>query len=368
MSLWDKIKGEFIDIIQWTDDSQDTMVYRFERYGNQIKMGAQLTVRESQAAVFVNEGQIADVFTPGMYTLETQNMPILSTLKGWKYGFNSPFVAEVYFVNTKRFTNLKWGTLNPLMMRDPDFGIVRVRAFGTYEMRVIDPATFIREIVGTDGQFTTDEIANQIRNHIVSNFATTIGEAKIPVLDLVGQYQNMGQMLTEKIAPHLAQYGIELTAMLIENISVPPEVEEAIDKRSSMGAVGNMQAYTQYQTATAIGDAANNPGLAGGTMAMGAGFAMPHKRGQAMAPPRVQQQAAPASPPPVPQEVAFFVAVDGQQAGPFTLAALKQQASERALTPESLVWKAGMAGWTAADQVPELSALFAAVPPPLPPQ
>ncbi|MBX7134714.1 MAG: SPFH domain-containing protein [Fimbriimonadaceae bacterium] len=367
MSLWDKIKGEFIDIIQWTDDSQDTMVYRFERYGNQIKYGAQLTVRESQAAVFVNEGQIADVYRPGMYTLETQNMPILSTLKGWKYGFNSPFVAEVYFVNTKRFTNLKWGTMNPLMMRDPDFGMVRVRAFGTYEMRVIDPAAFLREIVGTDGSFTTDEISEQIRNHIVSNFATTIGEAKIPVLDLVAQYQTMGKMLTDKIAPHLAQYGIELTAMLIENISLPPEVEEAIDKRSSMGAVGNLQAYTQFQTANAIEDAANNPGMAGGTMAMGAGFAMANQMSQSMAPPQQQAQPA-AAPPPVPQEVAFFVAVNGQQTGPFPISALKQQAAARTLTPESLVWKAGMAQWLAAGQVPELASVFGDVPPPLPPQ
>jgi membrane protease subunit (stomatin/prohibitin family) len=364
MGLWDKIKGEFIDIIQWTDDSQDTMVYRFERYGNQIKMGAALTVRESQAAVFVNEGQIADVFKPGMYELQTQNMPVLSTLKGWKFGFNSPFVAEVYFVNTKRFTNLKWGTMNPLMMRDPDFGMVRVRAFGTYEMRVIDPATFIREIVGTDGQFTTDEISEQIRNHIVSNFASTIGEAKIPVLDLVAQYQTMGKMLTDKIAPALAQYGIELTAMLIENISLPPEVEEAIDKRSSMGAVGNLQAYTQFQTANAIEDAANNPGMAGGTMAMGAGFAMANQMGQSMAPPQQQVQ----TPPPVPQEVAFFVAVNGQQTGPFTISALKQQAVARTFTAETLVWKAGMQGWVAAGQTPELATVFADVPPPLPPQ
>src|SRR4051794_40615800 len=157
MSLWDKIKGEFIDIVQWTDDSQDTMVYRFERYGNQIKNGAQLTVRESQVAVFVNEGQFADVFQPGMYTLTTENMPIMSTLKGWKYGFNSPFVAEVYFVNTKRFTDLKWGTMNPIMMRDPDFGIVRVRAFGSYVIQVKDAEMFLKKVVGTDGQFTADQ-------------------------------------------------------------------------------------------------------------------------------------------------------------------------------------------------------------------
>ncbi|HRF59422.1 MAG TPA: SPFH domain-containing protein, partial [Fimbriimonadaceae bacterium] len=281
MSLWEKIKGEFIDIIQWTDDTQDTMVYRFERYGNQIKMGAQLTVRESQAAVFVNEGQIADVFPPGMYTLETQNMPILSTLKGWKYGFNSPFVAEVYFVNTKRFTNQKWGTMNPLMMRDPDFGMVRVRAFGTYEMRVKDPALFLKEIVGTDGEFTTDEVNEQIRNVIVSNFSTVLAQMQVPVLDLVAQYQTMGKALVEQIGPHLAGYGIELSGMFIENVSVPPEVEAAIDKRSSMGAVGNLGAYTQFQMANALEDAAQNPsGMGAGGMAMGMGMGMAQQMSQ----------------------------------------------------------------------------------------
>ena len=146
MGIFDKLRGEFIDIIEWTDDTQDTIVYRFERHNNEIKSGAKLTVRESQVAVFVNEGQIADVFTPGMYTLTTENLPILSTLKGWKYGFNSPFKAEVYFVNTKRFTDLKWGTANPIMMRDADFGVVRVRAFGSYAMRVSDAARFLKEL------------------------------------------------------------------------------------------------------------------------------------------------------------------------------------------------------------------------------
>jgi membrane protease subunit (stomatin/prohibitin family) len=154
MGLWDKLRGELIDIIEWLDPSNDTMVYRFERRGNEIKYGAKLTVREGQAAVFVNEGQIADVFPPGMYTLETSNLPIVSTLQGWKYGFESPFKAEVYFCSTRRFTDLKWGTKNPVMLRDPEFGPIRLRAFGAYAMRVSDPGTFIKEIVGTDGHFT----------------------------------------------------------------------------------------------------------------------------------------------------------------------------------------------------------------------
>jgi membrane protease subunit (stomatin/prohibitin family) len=368
MGIWDKLKGEFIDIIQWLDDSQDTIVYRFERYGNQIKMGAKLTVRESQAAVFVNEGQIADVFEPGMYTLETQNMPIMSTLKGWAYGFNSPFLAEVCFVNTKRFTNQKWGTMNPLMMRDPDFGIVRVRAFGNYEFRIKDPGLFIKEIVGTDGTFTTDEVNEQLRNIIVSHFATVLAEMNIPVLDLVAQYQNLGQGLVAKIQPLMDRYGIELSTMLIENISVPPEVEAAIDKRSSMGAVGNLQAYTQFQIANSMEKAAENPGgMAAGGMGMGMGMMMAGQMGNAMNQPTPQAGAAPA-PPPVPAEVSFHVAVNGQQTGPYPISALSGMVSGGQITRETLVWKAGMANWAAAESVAELASIFGQVPPPLPPQ
>ena len=221
MGLWDKLTGEFVDIIEWTDDSQDTMVWRFERHGNEIKYGAQLTVRESQVAVFVNEGQIADVFFPGRYVLETQNIPILSTLQGWKHGFESPFKAEVYFVNTRRFTDLKWGTKNPVMMRDPEFGPVRLRAFGTYEIRVADSGAFLREIVGTDGHFTTDEVTDQLRNLIVSRFSQEVGGSGIPVLDLAGNYDQLSTFVTNKIAPDFGQYGLELTKLLVENVSLP---------------------------------------------------------------------------------------------------------------------------------------------------
>lgn len=363
MSLWEKIKGEFIDIIQWTDDTQDTMVYRFERYGNQIKNGAQLTVRESQVAVFVNEGQIADVFTPGMYTLTTENMPIMSTLKGWKYGFNSPFVAEVYFVNTKRFTDLKWGTMNPIMMRDQDFGIVRVRAFGSYTISVKDASLFMKNVVGTDGEFTKDEIVGQIRNVIVSRFSDVIGNAKIPVLDLAGKYGEMGNFLVEQVQPSVDEYGLQLHQMLIENISLPPEVEEAIDKRSSMGAVGNLDNYMKYQAAQGIGQGG---GTMGDMMGAGMGMVMATQMAQQMA--GQNPAAGAAAPPPIPTEVAYFVAVNGAQTGPFPLSQLTQQAAGGQFTKDSMVWKAGMAAWTAAGQVAELESVFGAVPPPLPPQ
>ena len=364
MSLWDKVRGEFIDIVQWIDTSSDTMVYRFERYNNQIKYGAQLTVREGQSAVFVNEGQLADVFQPGMYSLETKNLPILSTLQGWKYGFNSPFMAEVYFCSTRQFTDLKWGTLNPIMMRDVEFGPIRLRAFGTYVVRVKDPAALIREIVGTDGHFKVEEIVNQLRDLIVSRFAEILGESKIPVLDLAANYSELGSFLTQRIGPEFMSYGIELTKMLVENISLPPAVEEALDKRTSMGIVGNLAAYTQFNIANSIPDAAKNPG---GLAAAGAGLGM----GVAMAGPIAQamsgQQPPAAVPPPIPGAAAYFLAVGGQRTGPFEMQALASQAAAGTLTAQTLVWTQGMAQWTPAGQVPALAQIFAGMPPPLPP-
>ncbi len=365
MGLWDKIRGEFIDIIEWTDPSNDTMVCRFERHGNEIKMGAQLTVREGQVAIFIDNGQLADVYEPGMYTLETDNMPILSTLKGWKYGFSSPFKAEVYFVSTRRFTDLKWGTKHPITLRDAEFGPVRLRAFGTYVIKVNDAAQFIREIVGTDGHFTKDEITDQLRNLIVSRFADIIGESKIPVLDLAANYDELGGFVTKKIHDDFTNYGLDVTKMLVENISLPEEVEKALDKRSSMGVIGNLQQYTQFQTANAMEEAAKNPGgMAAGGMGMGMGFAMANQMGQSMQGAQGQQ----ATPPPLPQATAFFVAINNQQAGPFDMNVLQQYVQSGQLTRETLVWKQGMAQWTQAGQVSELAQLFGATPPPLPPQ
>lgn len=365
MSLFDKIRGEFIDIIEWLDDTQDTIVYRFERHNNEIKYGAQLTVRESQAAVFVNEGQIADVYGPGRYELTTQNMPILTTLKGWKYGFNSPFKAEVYFINTKRFTDLKWGTMNPVMMRDADFGIVRVRAFGSYAMRVSDPAKFLKELAGTDWQFTTDEVSNHVRNQIVAKFSEAVAAAGVPVIDLAAKYSEVGEQIRAAFAPTMAEVGIEILNFLIENVSVPPEVEAAIDKRSSMGAVGNLGAYTQFQAATAMEKAAENPG---GLGAAGIGMGMASAMTQAMMQSQQQQpQPNAPAPPPIPAAPQFHVAIDGQQQGPFSLDQLGQMVGG-ALTADTLVWAAGLSTWTRAGDVDALKSLFASVPPPLPPQ
>jgi len=368
MGLLDKIRGEFIDIIEWTDSSGDTMVYRFDRHDNEIKMGAKLTVREGQTAVFINRGQLADVFKPGMYTLETDNMPILSTLMGWKHGFHSPFKAEVYFVSTRRFTDLKWGTKHPITLRDAEFGPVRLRAFGTYVIKVSNPGTFIKEIVGTDGHFTTDEITDQLRNLIISRFADIIGESKIPVLDMAANYDELGGFVTGKIKDDFANYGLDVTKMLVENISLPEAVEQALDKRSSMGVIGNLDQYTKFQTANAMEEAAKNPGgMAAGGMGMGMGFAMANQMGQSMTS-QPQQHPPAATPPPLPQTPQFHVAIDGQQSGPLDMPALRQHIQSGKLTRETLVWRQGMTGWTAAGQVEELANLFGAVPPPLPPQ
>jgi membrane protease subunit (stomatin/prohibitin family) len=369
MGLWDKIRGEFVDIIEWLDSSSDTMVYRFDRLGNEIKYGAKLTVRESQKAVFINEGSLADVFEPGMYTLETKNLPILSTLKGWKHGFESPFKAEVYFVNTKRFTDLKWGTKNPIICRDPEFGMVRLRMFGTYCMRVGDPAAFIREIVGTDGEFTKDEITDQLRNLIVSRASDAIAESKIPVLDLAANYDEMGEFINQRIHEEFGAYGLDVTKLLVENVSLPKAVEEALDKRTSMGVIGNLGAYTQFQAANAMEEAAKNPGgEASAGIGMGMGFAMANQMGQSLGKQTTQAPAPGAAPPPMPTQTMYHVGVGGQQQGPFDKNHLAGMVASGTLTPESLVWAQGMAQWGPASQVPDLAALFNAAPPPLPPQ
>lgn len=368
MGIWDKLKGELIDIIEWLDNTGDTMVHRFERHNNEIKNGAQLIVRESQAAVFVNEGVIADVFAPGRYELTTANLPILATLQGWKYGFNSPFKCEVYFVNTKRFTDLKWGTANPIMMRDQDFGLVRVRAFGTYTMRVSEPGTFLKEVAGTNWEFTTDNISNQLRNFIVTAFSDAVAEQKIPVIDLASQYEEMGGMLTEKIQPKFGEHGLELINLLVENVSVPPEVEAAIDSRSKMGAVGNLDAYMKLQAAEAMTKSAENPG--GGSMGaqIAGGMMMASQMQNMMTPGQGAAYTPPVgAPPPVPQ-TQIWVVLNGAQSGPHEAAAVQALIGSGQVTRDTLVWMNGMANWVAASEVPTVAALFGAVPPPLPPQ
>lgn len=364
--VFDFLKGEFIDVIDWTDDTRDTMVWRFERRGNAIKYGAKLTVREGQTAVFIHEGQLADVFSPGLYMLETNNMPVMTTLQHWDHGFNSPFKAEVYFLSTTRFNDLKWGTKNPIMCRDPEFGPVRIRAFGTYSMRISDAATFMKEIVGTDGEFTADEVSDQIRNIIAQEFSRVIAGSGIPVLDMAANTADLGKLVTTAIAPLVANYGLALPEFYIENISLPEEVEKALDKRTSVGIAGDLNKYMQFSAAEAMG----KPGSAGDAMTAGMGAAMGMAMAQNMGGPwgaaGAPQGAAAPPPPPPPTARQWHIAENGATKGPYAEADLAALIAGGSLTRATQVWSAGMDGWKPAGDT-DLARLFAQVPPPPPP-
>ncbi len=367
MGLFDKLKGELIDIIEWLDSTDDTMVYRFERRGNEIKNGAQLTVRESQVAVFINEGELADVFPPGRYQLTTQNLPILSTLKGWKHGFNSPFKAEVYFLNTKRFTNQKWGTPNVFYIRDADFGSVSLRAFGTYTMKITDPVKFIKEVAGTSGEFTTDEIKDEMRSMIITRFIDAIGESKLALLDFAQNYKDLSEFCQEKLGEEFQEYGLEITKFLISSISLPDELQKRLDEGTGMNMLGDMNKYSQMKGADAMSNAANNTGGSGGGMENMMGMAMMQQMMNQQQQQQNQQNQQGNNPPPPPPGSQYHVSVNGQQSGPFDLNSLKQLIAQNQITKETYVWKEGMPSWLAASQVPEVAALFGATPPPPPP-
>ena len=374
MGLMDRLRGELIDIVEWTDTSRDTLAWKFPRHQNEIKSGAKLVVREGQAAVFVDQGQLADVFDPGTYTLDTANLPIMSTIEGWKYGFESPFKAEVFFINTRRFPDQKWGTKNPIMLRDPEFGPTRLRAFGTYAFRVSDPATFLETIVGTSGDVDTGAITDQIRNILVARFTDVLGESKLAALDMAANVDELGGFVAEKMADDMDEYGIEVVNLLVENVSLPPAVEQALDQRTSMGVIGDLGAYTQYQTAQAITKAAENPGggAAAAGVGFGAGMAMANQMGAAMSggQPQPQQQtpasSGPSAPPPPPDAASFHVSKDGQSTGPFGLDALRQQARAGDLTRDSFVWSESLGEWKKAGGVDALRPVFDATPPPPP--
>jgi membrane protease subunit (stomatin/prohibitin family) len=376
MGILDFLTGEFIDVIHWVDDTRDTMVWRFEREGHAIKYGAKLTVREGQAAVFVNEGVIADVFTPGLYLLETNNMPVLTTLQHWDHGFRSPFKAEVYFVNTTRFTDQKWGTKNPIMMRDAEFGPLRLRAFGTYTMRVADPAKFMKEIVGTDGEFTADEIAFQIRSIVIQEFSRVVSTANIPALDMAANLGDFGKLVAKAIDPAVSAYGLSVPEFYVENVSLPEAVEAALDKRTSMGVVGDLNRYMQWNAAEALGQGGAAAATMGASVGAGIGMGLGAQTGAQIGmqgPWGAAPGAAPApvqTPPPPPVEKVWHIAANGQATGPFGRANLGRMVTDGSLTRDTLVWTAGQDGWKAAGEITELAQLFtiSPPPPPLPPQ
>ncbi len=369
MGFWDKVKGELIDIIEWIDDTNDTIVYRFERYGNEIKNGAKLVVRESQVAVFINEGELADVFPPGTYTLETKNLPILSTLKGWKHGFNSPFKAEVYFVSTKMFKNMKWGTPNVFYIRDKDFGRVSVRAFGTYTFKVSDAGKFIKNVSGTDGEFTTDEVVGELRSLIVTHFTQIASSSGIDFLDLSANLKNLSDHCLKPLQEEFIDYGLEIKKFMVNSINLPEELQKKLDMGTGMNMIGDMNKYQQMKMADAMESAAQNPGGGQGGMENMFGMAiMAQMMNQGGMMGGGQQQNMQTAAPPPPPMVQFFAIVNGQQQGPFNLQQLAQMASQGAINGDTMVWKQGMPNWLAAKTVPELANIFApAAPPPPPP-
>lgn len=355
MTLRDFIKGELIDIVEWLESSTDAMVWRFDRPNNEIKNGAQLIVRPGQVAVFVDQGTVADVFEPGRHELSTQNLPVLSTLRGWKHGFASPFKAEVVFVSTRQFVSNKWGTKQPVMTRDPELGPVRLRVFGTYAVRVNDAEAFVRELVGANSSFTIGQISDQLRDLVVARFSELLGESTVPVLQLAANYKDLGDLAATRLAPELEKFGVELTKLVVESIALPDEVAATLDQRTRIGLIGgDMSAYAQLLTADAVRDAARNQGAGGAGAAIGVGLGM----AQQLAGATGQGMRAGTSPPPLPSSAGFFIGVDGKSQGPLDSAGLAQRVKDGVLRADTLVWREGMAAWAAAAQVPEVAALL----------
>ena len=378
MSIWNTLKqhagAQFLDLIEWIDDTNDTLVWRFPVFNQAITDGSKIVVREGQNAVFVSEGRLSDVFEPGSYDVGTKNTPIMSFFETIKYQLEYPYKGDVYFISVGQFTDNGWGTATPIMLRDAEFGPVRIRAYGVYSYRISDPATFIRQIVGTDGLFTTDEINKQLKKKLVSSVADTVGKAKIPVLDLAANYMDLGDTLKERINPTFEElYGIQLTDFTVQSISLPEAVEKALDERTKMGVLGNLNAYTQLKTAEAIDTAAANPGLGGAGIGMGVGFGMGNQMGRQMGNaaqggggfnPHQGMQGPPAAvPPPPPGEATFHYNGPGGQAQGLTADQIAQKISA-APGAKHHVWQAGWSGWKAAGDVPEIASKVAAPPPP----
>jgi membrane protease subunit (stomatin/prohibitin family) len=377
MGLWDTLKkhagAQFLDVIEWLDDTNDTLVWRFPVFNQAITDNSKLIVREGQAAVFVSEGRLSEVFGPGTYTLDTRNKAILSFFTTIAYAMEYPYKGDIYFISTRQFTENGWGTPNPIMMRDAEFGPVRIRAFGVYSYRITDPATFIRQIVGTDGLFTTDEINGQLKQNLISAFADTVGQARIPVLDLAANYMDLADSLRDRMNKRFGDsYGLTLTDFTISNISLPEAVEKALDDRTKMGVLGNLNAYTQLKAADAIGVAAANTGLGGAGIGMGVGFGMGNMMGNQMAgaqgggafnPQQGLQPGAAAPPPPPGTETYHYSGQTGQAQ---LSAAEIIERIQGDPSGKHDVWQAGWDGWKSWSDVPAIASKMPPAPPPPP--
>ncbi|BCD67891.1 SPFH domain-containing protein [Nitratiruptor sp. YY09-18] len=347
MGLFDWLRGQFIDVIEWLDDSSDTIVYRFPRHENEIKYGAKLIVRPGQKAVFVNEGQIADVLGPGTWQLETKNLPILTDLQHWDHGFTSPFKAEVYFVNTKRFGDLKFGTKTPIIVNDPQLGPVRLKAYGTYEIRIKDPAKILRELSSTDGNFTTEEIEKFLANLILAKLPIVLAKSGISIFDLAKHYDRLGEKIKEELQPYFDDYGVLLEKILLQSISLPKELQKAIDAKGAQNVLGDMQEFIKYKSAQGI----EKGGSASDIVGLGAGLYAAKEMFEEKT-----------TPPPLPQEH-YYIAMENKPMGPVSKDQLQKMIVQGELKPDTLLWQEGMEQWQRADEV--VKELFKKIPPPI---
>jgi membrane protease subunit (stomatin/prohibitin family) len=353
MTLRDFLVGELIDIIEWADETDETMAWRFSRPKNEIKNGAQLIVRPGQVAILVDQGRIADAFQPGRYELKTSNMPLLSSLRGWKYGLESPFKADVVFLNTRQFVGRKWGTSNPVILRDGELGPVRLRAFGTYAVRVVDSRKFVEELVGATPVFVIEQIVDQLRDLVVASVSGVLADGGISIYELSSKYAEVASRVQDRVTAQFQQYGLSITQLVIENVSLPAEVEATLDQQTRLSMLGDLTRYAQLQSADAIRDAARNPtGGAAAGIGIGMGAALGQRAVTAAA---VSVPAATSlnayEPPPLPAAM-WYYALGSERKGPVDIAALR---ASGAVTAETLVWRQGMPEWAPASRIPELA-------------
>jgi membrane protease subunit (stomatin/prohibitin family) len=369
MFLLNKLAGELVDIVEYPDAPRDTLVYRFPRYQNEIKYGAKLIVREGQGALFVNEGKLADVFVPGTYTLETANLPVLSTLRGWKYGFASPFKAEVYFFSTRPMLNQQWGTQQPITLELPGYGLVEVRAYGQAAYHITDPALFFRSMVGTTGVLTDRDLLQYLRGLVMSQFGPALTASHPVIEQLLANLTALDATVQQAINVQLTPLGLELTQFLIESLSLPPKLRDEIFEYSRLNKI-DIAKFTQLQAGKIITElgSGNGSNLGAQGIQLGVGMATAQQVmrsiGMALAP---QPNTPSDVPPPLPTAaLQYHVAVDGKPEGPMSVDAVAGLVAAGTVTAASLVWHPGMAGWGQAGQEPGLKALFRQEPPPLP--
>lgn len=368
MSFFDKLVGELVDIVEVPDAPRDSLVYRFPRYQNEIKYGAKLVVREGQGAIFVNQGKLAEVFAPGTYTLETGNLPVLSTLLGWKYGFHSPFKAEVYFFSTRPVLNQQWGTQQAITMELPGYGLGEVRAYGQVAYRITDPAAFFRAMVGTTGVLADGDLLQYLRGLVVAQFSQALIASHPTTEQLMANLDALDATLQATINTTLTPLGFELTQFLIESLSLPPALRDEIFEYSRLNNV-DIGKFTRFQAAKVITDlAGNNAGGGAGAQGiqLGVGLATAQQVMRSMNT-AFTDITPPAVPPPLPSStLQYHVAVDGKAQGPLAIDAVAKLVADGVITAATLVWHPGMAAWGAAGTDPGLQALFPQAPPPLP--